>query len=114
MKKILIATICILLMLGVCACTPKGNKVTLDGTYSNVQIGTGTTVTFNGDGITLKYTSAGQEVYTVSGTYEVLGDTIVIEFTGEDYEKAYIFAGTKSFELGDGYIIIDRIKYTKQ
>lgn len=112
MKKILILFTCVVICLCAVACAVE--KTTLEGTYSDVQIGTGVTMTFEGDGITLTYSSAGNEVYTVSGTYEIEDDTIIIEFTGEDLQKAYIFAGTKSFEMRDGYIYIDGIRYKKQ
>ena len=113
MKKILIVITCILICVCACACSVREDS-RLDGTYSAVQIGTGATFTFEGDGVTIKYTSAGEEVYTVTGTYEIYKDSITITLTGEDYEKGSIFAGVSKFERGDDYIVISGTRYRKQ
>ena len=112
MKKALIIFVCIMLCFCVISCSRKDDK--LEGTYASVQIGTGATFTFDGDIVTITYMSAGVEVYTVEGMYEIYKDSITITLTGEDYEQGNIFSGAHTFEEGDGYIVIGSTRYTKQ
>ncbi|MBQ7358187.1 MAG: hypothetical protein IJW65_05585 [Clostridia bacterium] len=118
MKKVIIISAIILAAILVVAALAmlllRPEEITLEGEYSNVQIGTGRILIFDKDNnVTAKYMSAGTEVYSVKGTYEISDGSIEISFDGEDAQTAHIFVGKHTLEIGDGFIKMDGIRYTK-
>lgn len=119
MKKIIIVTsiiISVVIAGGILAAIlliPEEPR--LSGTYSNVDIGTGGTLVFDGNEVTATYSAAGEIIYTVKGTYKIdeKNERITITLTPEDAEKANVFAGEQTFERGDDYIRIGGIPYKK-
>ncbi len=86
-------------------------EVKLSGTYSEEALGTGRTLTFDGEKVVAMYRAAGEEVYTLNGEYEITDGSITLTFENDRPDN--IFAGTFSFEIGDGYIVFDGIKFPK-
>lgn len=118
MKKVIIISAIILATILIAAALAmlllRPDEITLDGEYSNVQIGTGRVLVFDKDNnVTARYMSAGTEVYSVKGTYEISDGSIEISFDGEDAQTAHIFIGRHTLEIGDGFIKMDGVRYTK-
>ncbi len=88
-------------------------EIRLTGTYSNEVLQTGGTLTFDDEKVVATYRSAGIEVYTVTGTYEIADGMIVMVFN-DDSIPINVFEGTFKFELGEDYILIDGLRYTKK
>lgn len=114
-KRILIiAAIVLAVCIAVCVVFTlkhSPDSLSLQGEYTAVEIGTGATLRFDGDRVCVTYMSAGLEVYSVSGSYKISGDSITLSLNGNDAEQAVMFDGTHSFALGDGYIVFDGIVY---
>lgn len=114
MKKIIIiaAILVAVVVVGsiVAAILLQPEEIRLSGTYSDEVLGTGGTLTFYEDKVIATYRSAGKQVYPMLlGDYEITDGTITMTF--EDDRPDNIFAGTFSFELGEGYILFDGVKY---
>ncbi len=88
-------------------------EIRLTGTYSNEVLQTGGTMTFDEEKVVATYRSAGIEVYTVTGTYEISDGMIVMTFNDESI-PINVFEGAFKFELGEDYILVDGLKYTKK
>lgn len=114
-KRILIiAAVVIVVCVAVCVIftvNRSSEQIRLQGEYSAVEIGTGATLVFEDDKITVKYMSAGLEVYSVVGTYKISGDSITVALEGDNAEQAVMFDGVHVLSCGDGYIIFDGIVY---
>ncbi len=87
-------------------------EIRLSGTYSNEVLQTGGTLSFDEEKVVATYRSAGIEVYTLTGEYEIIDGSIIMTF--EDDRPDNVFAGTFTFELGEGYILVDGLRYTKK
>lgn len=114
-KRILIVSAAVLVVcIAVCiifTVDRKGDEIRLQGEYSAVEIGTGVSLSFDGDRMTVRYMSAGLEVYCVSGTYSIKGESITVSLEGDRADEAQIFDGAHELKIGDGYIIFDSIVY---
>lgn len=70
---------------------------TLSGTYkTDAVLGTYASYTFSGSKVTFKSYLAGNEVASVSGKYEIDGDSIT--FTWDSSDTGDALTGTKTFE----------------
>ena len=87
-------------------------EIRLSGTYSNEVLQTGGTLSFDEEKVVATYRSAGIEVYTLTGEYEIIDGSIIMTF--EDDRPDNVFAGTFTFELGEDYILVDGLRYTKK
>lgn len=85
-------------------------EIRLSGTYSDEVLQTGGTLTFDDEKVVATYRSAGEEVYTVTGTY-VIGEGVLIMTFNDENVPYNVFEGQFTFEMGDGHILIDGIKY---
>ncbi len=115
MKKILIVSAILIVTVIVAAViltfALREEKVILEGTYSDVLLGTGRILEFDGENVTLTYMSADKKVFSSVGTYEVKNDLIVFYF--EDSSASALMSGESMFEIKDDGIIIDGSVYKK-
>ena len=118
MKKYIIIAVCAVVVIIAAAILMtfllKPSPQYIEGNYTNVSKGTGKMLSFDENKISLIYMSAGEEAGRAMGTYTIEGDTITISFTQDEIGISQAFKGALSFEQGDGYILLDNIKYQKQ
>ena len=89
------------------------DEIRISGAYSAEALGTGKSLSFDKEGGVIgTYRSAGMEVYSVAGTYEINDGKIVMSFDDESI-AINVFEGQFTFELGEDYILIDGLKYYK-
>lgn len=116
MKKIIFAAAAVIVVI-ICVCAAVSffivsKSVKLEGKYSNVDMGTGGILEFDGKNVTATYMSAGDTVYSVSGVYRTDNGNIIMNFNGNT-DGINVFEGTHLFDVGDGYIMLDGVKYKK-
>lgn len=89
----------------------------LSGKYSAEAYGSTITFEFKGNNVTYTMSAAGQEIFSLEGTYEIKGDKISFDFTADDTSIAAEMIDEMTnldFEKGDGYIVVDGLKMEKK
>ena len=90
------------------------DEIRLSGTYSNetkdLDPPTGSTLVFDEEKVVATYKSAGIIAYTVTGTYTIEEGILTMTFNDPNVE-INLFEGRFTFEKGEGYILIDGIRY---
>lgn len=115
-KVIIIAAILVVAVIAgaiIASILLQPEELSLSGTYSNEVIGTGRTLTFDGDKVVATYRSAGVEVYTVTGKYTVGDGVLSMTFDDDENIPHNVFEGEFTFGMGEDHIIIDGIRYQK-
>ena len=113
MKKILCATLVVIMMLSLVAC-----GVQLKGEYRTEEVfGSYVSYTFSGNKVTVKTYVVGVKAVELEGTYEINKDAneITITYAGDEAEdNEDVVSGTQSFEKGEDYIKIGTLKLNLQ
>lgn len=117
MKKIIFATVAVIVIIIVICIAISlfilSNTAKLEGKYTNVDIGTGGVLEFDGKNVTVTYMSAGTEVYRVSGTYKIENGNIIMNFDNENIQGVNVFEGSHAFDTGEDHVIIDGVIYKR-
>ena len=115
MKKIISTLLVCVLLLG-CVLTLGSCDKILMGEYELDALVGSVKYEFKLTKVEITVEALGQDVAELEGTYKITenekGET-EITFTFENEEKAKEYAGTFSFEKGDGFIKIGGVKYNK-
>ena len=114
MKKILCATLVVIMMLSLVACGMQ-----LKGEYRTKEVaGSYVSYTFSGNKVTVKTFALGMKVLELEGTYEINKDANEITITYASGDEAEgnedVVSGTQSFEKGEDYIKIGTLKLNLQ
>ena len=118
MKRILSIVLATAILATLCLTLASCGK--LSGKYSADIWGTGTTLEFKGNKVTIAITVLGKEVASTEATYSIKKGEISFDIADEDkientLAKKVIAAleEPSAFEKGDDYIKIGGTKYTK-
>ena len=108
---ILMAVVIIAAIAAVVLITPE--DVMLLGSYSDIEIGTGTIFEFSDDRVSVTYMSMNVKVGEATGTYRIENDLITMEFE-ESSNVADMYSGEHTVEIRDDCIVIDEVVYRKK